>query len=176
MDVDFTKDEIILRLLETTPYFPSYANKQSLHTIIEEQAKIVSDLNAKINELKPQLESLEKARNAADKKLQNVRSLLAPIRKIPAEILSEILYLAAENPGYINQFFDEDDWRYHFRANSVPQPFSFLGVCKSWRSIALGTTRLFTQIDLRGKCSGALSEVVTLYMDHSGTLPLEVLL
>ncbi|KIJ25371.1 hypothetical protein M422DRAFT_785588 [Sphaerobolus stellatus SS14] len=108
VDPDFTKDGTTIRDLLYSPW-SSYTNKQSLHATIEEQTKIVSGLEWKIVELKAQVESLEKAKDAANKKIQNARTLLTPIRQIPVEILSEILCLVEAKPGYNNQFFMEDN-------------------------------------------------------------------
>ncbi|KIJ25363.1 hypothetical protein M422DRAFT_216809, partial [Sphaerobolus stellatus SS14] len=173
--VDFTKDETILRLLKT-PYFPRYTHKQSLHVAVEEQTKMISVIEEKIIELKSQLESLEKERDAGNKKLQNARGLLVPVRKIPVEILSEIFCWVAEKPGYIDRFFPDKAWKHSslMKPRSISRPLLFLGVCKLWRSVALDTPRLFTHIHLEGRCSGTLSEVVKFYVDHSRTLPLTV--
>ncbi|KIJ41049.1 hypothetical protein M422DRAFT_780489 [Sphaerobolus stellatus SS14] len=174
-DKNLTSDESILRLLKTT-YSPDYSHRKLLQAVIEEYAKIVSDLREKIREF-PQLESLEKAKDNATKKLQNAQGLLVPIRKIPAEILSEILYLAI-NSGYNDQFFDGNSWSYRtIRARSTyPPSLLFLRVCKLWKCVALDTPRLFTQIDLGGPCSRNYLAKVVSYVNHSGVLPLEVTL
>ncbi|KIJ41019.1 hypothetical protein M422DRAFT_144988, partial [Sphaerobolus stellatus SS14] len=64
--------------------------KQLLCGIIQEYERKISDFDAKIMELKHQLETLEEAGEATKKKLSNARSLLSPIRKLPEEIFSLI--------------------------------------------------------------------------------------
>ncbi|KIJ23620.1 hypothetical protein M422DRAFT_191077, partial [Sphaerobolus stellatus SS14] len=135
---DFSCNENIIQLLETT-YCPTNVHKQSLHETIETCEKTISEFDSKIVESKRHLKSLEKARAAAEKNLKNARSLLAPIRRMPEEILSMILCLVSSSEK-------REDHAHHRAVRTIsppPSPLIFLRVCKLWRRVVLNTPRLF---------------------------------
>ncbi|KAI9064010.1 hypothetical protein FKP32DRAFT_1570692, partial [Trametes sanguinea] len=66
---------------------------------------------------------------------------LTPIARLPPEILSEIFALVSTK-----QY--EETWRHHYGSSQVYKWLSVAHVCRVWRSIALDTPRLWSNIVL----------------------------
>ncbi|KAE9399804.1 hypothetical protein BT96DRAFT_881805, partial [Gymnopus androsaceus JB14] len=99
-----------------------------------------SFLRARISEAEMQVESLESQiselthrRDAKLVEIASLRNILAPVRRIPLEILSEIFSLSC--------IPDHGVWRDNF--NLSRKMYIICGVCVAWREATHGTPRLW---------------------------------
>ncbi|KIJ49207.1 hypothetical protein M422DRAFT_777706 [Sphaerobolus stellatus SS14] len=100
------------------------------------------------------------------------------IHRIPPEILGQIFVACLEETN-----LECDHAAFHPYNNAlVPNittdsaPLVLLRVSKEWRRVALGTPELFTRIFLHGQINVDPSIIVPFWLEHSGTLPLDVII
>ncbi|KIJ41031.1 hypothetical protein M422DRAFT_172730, partial [Sphaerobolus stellatus SS14] len=165
-ELDFGNHAAIRGLLETT-YFPSYLHTNSLKAVIESYETRssclgidIASLSSQIASLSSQLAQLQEERQKVDSKLNSAKGLFSPIRRLPQEILGYIFCFAAS----------EMRWDASLKRNTL----IFLRVCRSWRRIALATPEFFTRLDLTRQCNINPINIISLCLNHSGILPLEI--
>ncbi|KAG8689769.1 hypothetical protein FRC08_010788, partial [Ceratobasidium sp. 394] len=107
-----------------------------------------------IREATEQLSALQAQKTAQQKKLENARALLSPIRYMPAELLGSV---------FINAF--EEDPLVAWRLSAV---------CSSWRRQALSTCVIWTRLHVKTSAR-APPELFRLWLERAGnTLPLDI--
>ncbi|KDQ49229.1 hypothetical protein JAAARDRAFT_43019 [Jaapia argillacea MUCL 33604] len=131
--------------------------------IVESQGE-VDTLEVQIRQLRAQLQILEERRDVAQGRCLNLKSLSAPIRRLPSDILLEI--------------FSHTLW--YGSADPIYDPFPLLltHVCSYWRHLALSTPTLWSSIRAR-PTDGQLEYYRALwnhFLLHSGTAPLSLFL
>ncbi|KAJ7574953.1 hypothetical protein C8J56DRAFT_1032797 [Mycena floridula] len=106
--------------------------------------------------------SLKKYHNIIQRQVSGYESLVAPIRKVPPEILRQIfIEVSAEN-------------RFGYKGISIPG-LAISQVCFHWRPIAFETWPLWSTIIIDtewNKCSEGWSDAVTFLLGRSGQYPL----
>ncbi|KAE9407239.1 hypothetical protein BT96DRAFT_150934 [Gymnopus androsaceus JB14] len=137
----------------------------------------ISFLQKKISETESQVESLEAQiseltcqRDSKLVELASFRNIIAPIRRIPMEILSEIFELAhLPNDGI-----------FHSKHDIVLYTHNFSSVCAAWRKVALATPRLWSKLcfheGYKSKPFESKAEQVKEWINRSRGLPLDVYL
>ncbi|KIJ25352.1 hypothetical protein M422DRAFT_193543, partial [Sphaerobolus stellatus SS14] len=125
---DLGFDEAVRRRLGTR-FIPDYLQTSSLKEIIENREQQRSKLDGEISSLVLRLAQLSGEWQKVNNSLNNAKSLLAPIRRLPNEIMGSIFYFTTVT---------EMPYLYKWRSPPV-----LLRVCKSWRRIALTTPKLF---------------------------------
>ena len=109
-------------------------------------------------------------------------SSLSPIHFIlPPEVMEKIFIAAlVSDLDNLSIHFDPDFSPYQPymvpRISSTTVPLLLLRVCKIWREIALGTRPLFTKIFLYGRLKVDPWKVIPMWLDRSGSLPLDVVI
>ncbi|KAK0451258.1 uncharacterized protein EV420DRAFT_729818 [Desarmillaria tabescens] len=105
---------------------------------LSELRKKLSQYNSHISNLKCIVENLEAGRQLIRKSVRKVRSLVAPIRMLPLEVLSIIFeYVRISLP-----FYDG----HNERRVASKGPFRLSAVCAYWRDICLSLPQLWTSI------------------------------
>jgi hypothetical protein len=99
-----------------------------------------SSVDTEITRLRAVLLKLENTRASLLKAANQARSLVAPIRKLPPEILVEIFFLASSSIHFSGPSSSIAD-----RAMSTGLPGK---VCSSWRDIAISTRKLWSSITI----------------------------
>ncbi|KAL1689644.1 hypothetical protein GGG16DRAFT_114887 [Schizophyllum commune] len=151
-------------------YVPSELEAQSMRTALERTQEYWSQIDAVIDKQERLLDLLKGSRNVLKNVLDVQRSYMAPIRRLPPEILTEIM-----------------EWACGDRVDlSAPccAPLTLAAVCKTWRDIALECPRLWStwstpdDEDLLGSVWPKLvklSEIILrleIFLTRSGNLPL----
>ncbi|KAF6761798.1 hypothetical protein DFP72DRAFT_1151860 [Ephemerocybe angulata] len=106
----------------------------------------IDDLETEANALRLQLDALEG-------RLQQRRSIVSSVRRMPAEVLGEIFQLALSSNAF--------GWRKRCLEN-------FMLVCKAWRNVALITHALWNNISIGGP--GNSYRKILAWLSRSGSL------
>ncbi|KAF5318381.1 hypothetical protein D9611_013909 [Ephemerocybe angulata] len=139
----------------------------------------IQDTSARLRELMEHLNHLQTKERHLRNKVEAHRAVLAPWRRLPTEIIAEILQTAV-NPGSLSFLSDKNPAtdRAHFR--------NLRAVCRTWREVAFATQSLWTTVwvdfDAYDAYSVSSGEVyasvirgVEGYFNHAGpTLPLNL--
>ncbi|KAK0452033.1 uncharacterized protein EV420DRAFT_703714 [Desarmillaria tabescens] len=132
----------------------------------------LSDYNAEISRLESILIRLRHGRDELSLCLDAWESRLAPVRRLPVEILTGI-FKDACSPMPISSYFPA---RNAVQALIIT-PLRIASVCAFWRSIALATPEMWTCVYAHANqadVSEALCSVISLYQDRSCARPLSI--
>jgi hypothetical protein len=100
----------------------------------------ISKLDDEMSRLQTVMGQLVDERQRLERSLEEHRSVVAPIRRIPLELLSEIFIFCADSSSSgSNSNFD---------VTKAPIKLSF--VCSKWRSLAISMSQLWSSISLQG--------------------------
>ncbi|KAJ7269524.1 hypothetical protein C8J57DRAFT_1322220 [Mycena rebaudengoi] len=114
---------------------PDPAQTVAVQGILNEKSLALSALEAQIAALESKLEDLRQNRETLSSEILEFGAILAPIRRLPQEIVGEIfLYFA---PGVPDM---------HIRPTVCP--WKLAHVCRLWRSIASALGRLWSVLDV----------------------------
>ncbi len=125
---------------------PVDSERTALKAVVREGQANLASLRQRIAAVRKTLEILFKEQNGTVKRITDAKILLSPTRRLPADVLIEIFTTC------LSDFTDSLDAK---RA-----PWVLLQVCASWRQIALASTGLWANIQLR----------MDLYMNHMESL------
>ncbi|KAG8755856.1 hypothetical protein FRC14_003601 [Serendipita sp. 396] len=126
------------------------ADHAALHGIRELENAARAELEEKGKQVQARIEALNIQRDAIQANRDLTLSFIAPIRRLPIEILHEIFLVAniADDSGRI--------------------PWVVSAVCGRWRTLALSNPRLWARIVLRCTVS-CTPDVVRLWVERSGS-------
>ncbi|KAF7341167.1 F-box domain-containing protein [Mycena venus] len=146
--LDATQETQIRELLRSHLPLPSH-----LPSTLSSLADRLAQYDVEITSLQKKLDRLRSERAAFQKQYEDCNSLLAPIRRLPSEILVGIFGMC-ENPW--RPIIDSEDLGSITLATAMSRlahaPIMILSqVCVRWHSIALDTPALWSQIDLDGQ-------------------------
>ncbi|KAF8650054.1 hypothetical protein AX16_005444 [Volvariella volvacea WC 439] len=163
-------------LIETNRIPNDEEIKQIQVQVIEPCVIRLKELEADIASLKAQLHDLERERNVLSYHIDHHCALIAPIRRLPHDILREIFI----------QCLPTDD----FALMKTSEAPLLLGrVCSAWRQVALVTPRLWQSMHIPytnafEQTSSAIAafktawrsrlDGISLWLSRSGTLPLSI--
>ncbi|KAK7060815.1 hypothetical protein VNI00_000548 [Paramarasmius palmivorus] len=124
--------------------------------------QFLRDSEKELNTIKAAIMALESKRNGVKKKMERYRSLLAPVHRLPPEILVQVFV----------ECCDENELRQKF----VPPAYAISRVCGRWRELALSTPRLWSSLMINfynWKGQGSrLASLTQEFIDRSRTMPL----
>ena len=155
-------------------FVPGPLETKRLRQLAYSTAQATQEVDERIRILEQELEALKERKLSLQSKAEWATDLLAPIRRVPPEILGEIFTHASyiQDTTYYQRFYDfpvQD-------IDSNVSPLVLLRVCRRWNRIALQTPSLFTQLILSGRSSVDPQKIIPLWLERSGCLPLEVYL
>jgi hypothetical protein len=138
-------------------------------TISTAQARILH-VDSEIARLMDTVEDLQRRRSALLTYTQNHTALIAPIRRLPPEILSDI-FVQCRDVRWL------DPVEYLLLPPRLDKTPLLLGtICSRWRSISLSTPRLWASfsLNIRPKYLKAHVELAKIWFARSGTCPLSI--
>lgn len=103
----------------------------------------ISKLDDEMSRLQMVMGQLAAERQSLERSLEEHRSIVAPIRRIPLDVLSEIFIFCADNSG-------SNSNSKCFDVTQAPMQLSF--VCNKWRRLAISISQLWSSISLKGGC------------------------
>ena len=151
-----------------TDFVPDARAADTLRGLIHQQDEQLKGLDDEIAQLKVRIHSLEEQKAELAKFRDLYQAFLAPIRKLPPEILGKVFIqclLVSQNPGD-NHVTPPCQYSYDARHHLVQ-------VCQRWRRTAIGTPVLWTIVQLDLTPWGPYDRV-QICLENSGCLPLEV--
>ncbi|KAF9462302.1 hypothetical protein BDZ94DRAFT_1261564 [Collybia nuda] len=121
--------------LLATNYAPSKAEVDEIRKLLVDPVNQLNQFDTEINHLHRVLNELTSKRNQLHAQIISHKNLIAPLRRIPQELLQEIFIHCLPTD--------------HNAAMSCHEPPLLLGrVCSRWRSVALSTPRLWSGIHI----------------------------
>jgi hypothetical protein len=101
----------------------------------------ISKLDDEMSRLQVVMGQLAAERQSLERSLEEHRSIVAPIRRIPLDVLSEIFVFCADSSG-------SNSNSKCFDVTQAPLQLSF--VCNKWRGLAISMSQLWSSISLQG--------------------------
>lgn len=108
---------------------------------------------------------MAKVREEMQRILVNHRTILSPIRRLPNELLTKILWLSCP---FI------EDMKYSPSLEQKIAPFILSQVCSGWRNFIIGTPKLWSQIRIDGSEGPWSQPLVEEWILRSGDHPLSI--
>ncbi|TRM64808.1 hypothetical protein BD626DRAFT_489952 [Schizophyllum amplum] len=142
---------------------PSDAELQSVSATINEMEECADNLKNELCALQEMMDRLRSTEYVLRSVLDVHRAYVAPIRRLPVEILAEVM-----------------DWACGVNANLLERdcmPLTLSAVCKSWRDLMLASPILWARWSLDiNNATRTMACVVTprleLFLDRSGDIPI----
>ncbi|KAE9401964.1 hypothetical protein BT96DRAFT_817190, partial [Gymnopus androsaceus JB14] len=130
--------------------------------VLRDGEKDMGDYAAEIANLQSRILSIQGKKDRLEAHLRAYASLVAPIRRVPDEILGEIFEYYCSSPCalYLN--------------GTGNGPLIVSAVCSHWRSIVHSTPSLWSRISLRLGPESAPRSILQLFLDRSKEVPLEL--
>ena len=153
--------DVLYSLLRGQFQCPS-PNNEEIKSSISKTETDIRWCNEEIQRLQAQIIVLENKRRLLERNAAGYKSLLAPIRKLPPELLHQI-FLFVCNDNYMGLGC------FRFPAATLVQ------VCLSWNNVASSSPRLWSIITLLiPKASPEIETVLRYLLKKSGSAPLDV--
>ncbi|KAJ7596447.1 hypothetical protein C8J56DRAFT_917437 [Mycena floridula] len=148
-------------------YVPADIEAKTITARISAAEHELARHEAEICRLQLLVEELEEQRDEMEESIEQAQSVLAPIRRLPVEVLTAVFEQCMEaNP----KDHHESDFPF---LNDLTDPetlqISILSaVCSIWRQIAVATPKLWSQIGVNlGSCNEATSRILGLHLRNS---------
>ncbi|KAI4526047.1 hypothetical protein K525DRAFT_190060 [Schizophyllum commune Loenen D] len=148
-------------------YVPSDLDISSIHGILPVMESDVASYDDHIQRLEEELLSFRRRRDETKTGIAQLRALVAPVRRLPNELL-----------GMICAYSLPDDW---FITDSGSRRFGFAQVCHAWREFALSEHWIWARISVGLRdpekppyVDGGWKQIVDTFLQRSGTHPLKL--
>ncbi|KAK1235266.1 hypothetical protein PQX77_001515 [Marasmius sp. AFHP31] len=139
------------------------SDRDTVSRLLHNTEQELRGCDAEINRLRIAMQSLENRKEGLKNTVERYRSLLSPIRRLPAEILAHIFSFACTR----NEI-----------GSDPPPAFRLSMVCGHWRDVALSTAGLWSSLFILfvkwQNRFPALRRVVLMFMERSGVHPLHL--
>ncbi|KDQ61995.1 hypothetical protein JAAARDRAFT_190695 [Jaapia argillacea MUCL 33604] len=137
----------------------------NLHAELYKAWEEFDEAEVELRKLRRWISALEEKRDLTQSRCTNILSLLAPIRRLPPEILSKI-FTHTLSSGFV-----------HLSIHRLPVLLTH--VCSYWRQIALSTSTLWSSLIIDPHDDEELARIRPIldgFLVHSGTAPLSTCL
>ncbi|KAF7374469.1 hypothetical protein MSAN_00331200 [Mycena sanguinolenta] len=118
-----------------TNYAPSNSEILEIHALLVDPENELARIDARIEEMEIALAQLKEQRASLERPIDAHRALLAPIRRIPQDVLVEIFLLCL--PSEHNALIDPAE-----------APLVLVRICRHWRSVAYSSPILWRSIHI----------------------------
>ncbi|KAJ6490212.1 hypothetical protein C8R47DRAFT_1123796 [Mycena vitilis] len=122
---------------------PTECEASHCQAIISFSSTELEGYDAEIVRLKDALRQTELARSAFEEYSALCRSLFAPIRRLPPEILAEIFYWCSSA-----WYYEDHGWATEEKRVAKWQLLQMSRVCTWWHTLVMGTPKLWSSVDL----------------------------
>ncbi|KZP04485.1 hypothetical protein FIBSPDRAFT_767383, partial [Athelia psychrophila] len=131
----------------------------------------ISELDREISRFRAAIEELELKRTALQSFADAQKSLICPVSRLPAEVLSQIFQQCVIVP-----WMDPDIRRDGDYCGDNKTPMAIASVSRPWRDVALSTPRLWSAISLvlRPKDAKQHIALASMWFSRSGDSPLSI--
>ncbi|KDQ62007.1 hypothetical protein JAAARDRAFT_123034, partial [Jaapia argillacea MUCL 33604] len=135
----------------------------NLHAELYKAWEEFDEAEVELRKLRRRISALEEKRDFTQSRCTNIISLLAPIRRLPPEIISKI-FAHTLGPGLVDPL-------------KHPLPVLLTHVCSYWRHIALSTPTLWSSLSVEPRYdhnSAQTKQILDEFLARSGTAPLSI--
>ncbi|KAK7058491.1 hypothetical protein VNI00_002125 [Paramarasmius palmivorus] len=176
---------------------PSPQVISQMNALARAEKSDMEDMEETIQRVQDTLKELRNRRDTLRQEIQRRKSWLAPVRRLPVEVLQEVfanICLGNGRTGFSLDISSEVEEAYCGSCESpecrhcgppklwkhtITTPFSLSRVCSRWRGVAIGTPSLWASLSLdvrgMGKKHG-YADLVDLYLRRSIQYPLKIAL
>ncbi|KAJ7701189.1 hypothetical protein B0H17DRAFT_976702 [Mycena rosella] len=143
---------------------PSDAERNDIRGLLEGPLKQVAELTKELSRLQAFIDAASKERNELQESIDAHLALVSPARQLPDDIVRAIFVAclpSTRNPAM----------------SGAEAPLLLCQICRSWRSIALTTPRLWASIHIVVPTQSKLEAVtatVAAWLARAGTVPLHI--
>ncbi|KAF5324010.1 hypothetical protein D9611_008268 [Ephemerocybe angulata] len=157
-----------------TNYVPSASEIVQLKAQVQDWDQVIADLDRDLNALQQVQQHLARQRQRCVLSKNKYEALLEPIRRVPDEILAAVfLECLPQEP---------EGWAAMTPTEGTKHPAIILThVCRHWRNLAMGTPRLWAQVDLRvpsrpyrARTIPRLTHLVRVFTQRSRACPMTI--
>nr|GAT50962.1 predicted protein [Mycena chlorophos] len=113
---------------------PNADEKTRAQRAVDDKTLEISEIGSAMDHLNAALWTLYERRARLCTELEQLKSVLSPIRRVPPDLVGEIFLLLRPSLGP--------------REEGTPIPWALALVCRSWRETALGISRLWSVLDM----------------------------
>ncbi|KAK0209239.1 hypothetical protein DFS33DRAFT_519280 [Desarmillaria ectypa] len=152
-------------------------NDQPLDSEVNEIRLVIQDAEIRLAEhgkgLQPDFAQSREESKALRTLIRTCTKIIHPIRRLPFEIIGEILLHTLSGPDDCNDYPAVHD---HHRG-----PWAYSRVCQRWRAVALSLPRLWSELSVPSNCGSYWLHVknpigrLRLWLRRSGSSPLRIL-
>ncbi|KAL0064146.1 hypothetical protein AAF712_008868 [Marasmius tenuissimus] len=140
-------------------------DRQVVLQYLSDAEKDLNSYDLEVSKLKAAILMLEARQTGLKKAMEKYRSLLAPIRRLPSEVLLEIFSCFCEE-SYIVE-------------DMVPEAQKLSSVCRHWREIVTSAPGLWSSFYIDFTChrysvAESYTKITSLFMSRSKTSPLHI--
>ncbi|KAF5366016.1 hypothetical protein D9758_006713 [Tetrapyrgos nigripes] len=133
--------------------------RDEIHQMLQHGCTLESE--EPVDQLKATLSFLKEEEKVLERLLNDHKSLLSPIRHVPAEIWMRVFICCLPDIEYMS-------WTAHF------PPFILSRVCSSWRNVVLSTPQLWTSLEIQILPRPKWRSKFHMFLSRSGGLPLSL--
>ncbi|KAJ3881003.1 hypothetical protein F5051DRAFT_322818, partial [Lentinula edodes] len=150
-----------------TNHLPSHAQRKEIETFLSEPQQELSRLETEISRVQVILDDLQSQRAKVKSYVETHRGLLAPIRRLPVEVLTEIFVLCLSTERYPVRSLRE-------------APLLLTMICRHWREVTLKSPSLWNSLhiylpqDLTKEAVTLRERGVNQWLTRSSPLPLSL--
>ncbi|KAF6763611.1 hypothetical protein DFP72DRAFT_1040410 [Ephemerocybe angulata] len=157
-----------------TNYVPSASEIVQLKAQVQDWDQVVADLDRDLNALQQVQQHLSRQRERFLLSKRKYEALLEPIRRVPDDILAAVfLECLPQEP---------EGWAAMTPTEGTKHPaITLTHVCRHWRNLAMGTPRLWAQVDLRvpsrpyrARTIPRLTHLVRVFTQRSRACPMTI--
>ncbi|KAJ4480658.1 hypothetical protein C8J55DRAFT_428920, partial [Lentinula edodes] len=118
-----------------TNHLPSHAQRKEIETFLSEPQQELSRLEIEISRVQTILDGLQIQRAEVKSYVETHRGLLAPIRRLPVEVLTEIFVLCLSTERYPVRSLRE-------------APLLLTMICRHWREVTFKSPSLWNSLHI----------------------------
>ncbi|KAJ7490855.1 hypothetical protein FB451DRAFT_1221262 [Mycena latifolia] len=155
-----------------TNYVPSHREMAQLLDLLAEPMNELARLDTQLNEMEASILQLKVTRCALKAAIDAHQALMAPLRRIPQDVLGEIFVACL--PTAHNALLDPDE-----------APLLLGRICRQWRNVAYSTPRIWSSLhipsgtpplnwEMTRSVESKLENAVGAWLDRSGACPLSI--
>ncbi|KAK7051606.1 hypothetical protein VNI00_004585 [Paramarasmius palmivorus] len=155
---------------------PSHAEAQEILSSIELEEHALEKYDQEMTRLQKMLEVLEHKRRALSLRIERRRSLLAPIRRLPIDILERIFSWVSSPDYSLNIHPYTSSWAYGFRVPPKTPTIALTHICQHWRQVINESPQLWSSISISipSERKDAIEHMLGLHLARSKECALDI--
>ncbi|KAI3616068.1 hypothetical protein WG66_013836 [Moniliophthora roreri] len=148
--------------------YPSEAEIAQMKAVLEAEEHQMEQYDREISHLLQSLSVMQEERKDLERRIRDRRSWFSPVRKLPVEILTEIMALALLSEGGYSLDI-------HYEDQTQAAPLHLSHVSSHWRTIVTGTPYLWSSLSVDVfQAKSHHHSLIELFIERSNGRPLKL--